>query len=314
MFDTIISALLPIYVGIALGFFAGKRGIVDNQNVKSINMMLMTFMVPLTMFIAIARTPRDLILPNLPLILVIGSSMLVMFFGTLFIQRKFFGFGLTDGVVQALIVAFPNFASLGIPLLLPLYGDQAALLAATGIVSGSIFVTPIALSLLRMGSAIDSGAQVSVGKEFLKALSGAVRTPVFFFPILGLIWSVLGLQMPSFVPTLFGPITLATGGVGLFITGLLLSAQKIQLNVNVTLSAILANVVQPLVGLGIGLLLGIEYTTAARAAILMAIPSAFFGLVFGALVNSRPAVAGATLLLSSIGGILTLAVFLGWLV
>ncbi|MCS4534191.1 AEC family transporter [Neisseria montereyensis] len=313
MFNIIVSALLPIYVGLLIGYVAGKRGMVDNKNVKTINVMLMTFMVPLTMFIAISRTPREVIMPNLALIIVIGISMLILYMGSLWMQRKYFGLNLSEGVVQSLTIAFPNYASIGIPLMLPLYGDQAALLVAIAIAAGSIFVTPIALAQLRMGTS-SPGTQVSVGHEFLKGLAGAVKTPVFFLPVLGLIWAILGIPMPAIVGTAFGPITMATGGVGLFLTGLLLSAQSIKIDSNVTWSTVLGNVVQPFLTFGIALAMGIDHETTVRAVILMAIPSAFFGLVFGATVNVRPAVSGATLLVSSVAGILTLSFFIGWLV
>ena len=313
MFNIIVGALLPIYVGLLIGYVAGKRGMVDNQNVKTINVMLMTFMVPLTMFIAIARTPRDVIIPNLTLILVIGVSMLILYLASLWIQQKFFKLSLAEGVVQSLTIAFPNYASIGIPLTLPLFGDQAALLVAIAIAAGSIFVTPIALAQLAMGTSAPD-EEVSVKKEFIKGLIGAVKTPVFFLPVIGLIWAIIGIPMPKLAATAFQPITMATGGVGLFLTGLLLSAQKIKINTNVSVSTLLSNVIQPLLTFGIAVLIGINHEAVVQAVILMAIPSAFFGLVFGATVNVRPAVSGATLLVSSLIGIITISVFLGWLV
>lgn len=313
MFNIIVGALLPIYVGLLIGYVAGKRGMVDNQNVKTINVMLMTFMVPLTMFIAIARTPRDVIIPNLTLILVIGVSMLILYLASLWIQQKVFKLSLAEGVVQSLTIAFPNYASIGIPLTLPLFGDQAALLVAIAIAAGSIFVTPIALAQLAMGTSAPD-EEVSVKKEFIKGLIGAVKTPVFFLPVIGLIWAIIGIPMPELAATAFQPITMATGGVGLFLTGLLLSAQKIKINTNVSVSTLLSNVIQPLMTFGIAVLIGINHQAVVQAVILMAIPSAFFGLVFGATVNVRPAVSGATLLVSSLIGIITISVFLGWLV
>ena len=313
MFNIIVGALLPIYVGLLIGYVAGKRGMVDNQNVKTINVMLMTFMVPLTMFIAIARTPRDVIIPNLTLILVIGVSMLILYLASLWIQQKVFKLSLAEGVVQSLTIAFPNYASIGIPLTIPLFGDQAALLVAIAIAAGSIFVTPIALAQLAMGTSAPD-EEVSVKKEFLKGLAGAVKTPVFFLPVVGLVWALVGIPMPELVATAFEPITIATGGVGLFLTGLLLSAQKIKVNTNVSVSSVLSNIVQPLLTFGIAVLIGINHEAVVQAVILMAIPSAFFGLVFGATVNVRPAVSGATLLVSSLLGIITISIFLGWLV
>lgn len=312
MFTLIINAMLPIYVGLLIGYLAGKFGLVDNKNVKNMNVMLMTFMVPLTMFIAISRTPRDVIMPNLILILVIGLTMLISYLTSLWIQKKFFGLKPGDSVVQSLTIAFPNYASIGIALTIPLFGDEAALLVAIAIAAGSIFVTPIALAQLAM-SISDPGEDVSIIKAFIKGLVSAVKTPVFFLPVLGLIWALLGLPMPNLLETAFYPITVATGGVGLFLTGILLSAQKIKVDKNVSLSTFLSNIVQPLMIFAIAILLGLSHESIVQAVILMAIPSAFFGLVFGAQYDLRPAVSGATLLVSSITGAITVSAFIAWL-
>lgn len=313
MFAIIINAMLPIYVGLLIGYLAGKFGLVDNKNVRNINVMLMTFMVPLTMFIAISRTPRDVIIPNLMLIVVIGITMLILYLASLWMQKKFFSLELGENVVQSLTIAFPNYASIGIPLTIPLFGDQAALLVAIAIAAGSIFVTPIALAQLAMSTS-EAGEDVSIPKEFKKGLVNAVKTPVFFLPVLGLIWALLGIPMPELAKTAFNPITIATGGVGLFLTGILLSAQKIKVDKNVSVSTFLSNIVQPLITFGIAMLIGVNHESMVQAVILMAIPSAFFGLVFGAHYNLRPAVSGATLLVSSIAGAVTVSAFITWLV
>lgn len=57
MLMLIAKALLPVYVGLALGYFAGRRKLVDNINVSSLNSLLMQFALPLSLFLAIARSP-----------------------------------------------------------------------------------------------------------------------------------------------------------------------------------------------------------------------------------------------------------------
>nr|WP_241878230.1 AEC family transporter [Psychrobacter sp. PraFG1]UNK04669.1 hypothetical protein MN210_10550 [Psychrobacter sp. PraFG1] len=83
------------------------------------------------------------------------------------------------------------------------------------------------MAQLAMGTSAPD-EEVSVKKEFIKGLIGAVKTPVFFLPVIGLIWAIIGIPMPKLAATAFQPITMATGGVGLFLTGLLLSAQKLK--------------------------------------------------------------------------------------
>ncbi len=48
----IIHALAPIFVIMLLGFWAGKAGMVDNKNVSLLNIFVMDFALPATLFSA----------------------------------------------------------------------------------------------------------------------------------------------------------------------------------------------------------------------------------------------------------------------
>ena len=53
----IIHALAPIFVIMLLGFWAGKAGMVDNKNVSLLNIFVMDFALPATLFSATVQTP-----------------------------------------------------------------------------------------------------------------------------------------------------------------------------------------------------------------------------------------------------------------
>lgn len=302
----IASALVPVFFVMALGYFAGKRNIVDNNNISSLNNTLMMFALPAALFTAIAGTSRAVIIQNASLMVVLAVSLLVIYVFTVIMQYKVFKMPMADGAVQTLTVSFPNFASIGLPLLLSVYGPSGALPVAIAIAVGSVTISPLTLTLLELSK--QEGSSGSNVSKFLTALRKSVSKPIFIAPLLAVVLALLGIQMPSLVNKSLGVIGTATAGLGLFLTGVILSAQPIRITNNVMLGVTLKNIIQPLIAFGIVRLLNVPDPFAGQVVLLIAIPAGFFGLVFGANYGSRPAVAGSTLVVSSLFSIITLAI------
>ncbi|MGB8601360.1 MAG: AEC family transporter [Rhizomicrobium sp.] len=302
----IASALVPVFFVMALGYFSGKRGIVDNVNIKSLNMFLMNFALPAALFTAIARTPRDVIMQNASQMAVLAISLLVIFIITALIQYKAFKLNQADGAVQTLTIAFPNFASIGLPLLVGIYGTQAALPVAIAIATGSVTISPLTLTLLELSKQTDKNKPKIL--QFFGALKKSVSKPIFIAPLLAVILALSGVVLPELAYKSFNLIGQATAGAGLFLTGLILSAQPIRITGNVAVGVLLKNIIQPLIAALVVYLLHVPQPMASEVVLLIAIPAGFFGLVFGAGYGSRPAVAGSTLVASSLFSIITLAV------
>ena len=51
----IAEALLPIFFVMFLGYFAGARRIIDNQHVASLNVLLLTFALPVAAYVGVAK-------------------------------------------------------------------------------------------------------------------------------------------------------------------------------------------------------------------------------------------------------------------
>ena len=52
----LLNALLPIFVGLLLGYIAGRRGVMDNLNVRNLIVLVMDFAIPCALFYTIRRT------------------------------------------------------------------------------------------------------------------------------------------------------------------------------------------------------------------------------------------------------------------
>jgi malonate transporter len=196
----------------------------------------------------------------------------------------------------------------GLPLIPAVLGANSTFYIALAIASGSIFPSPLTLSILEATKSDKQGKEnrghvaSAVGRAFIK--------PIVLGPILGVIYSLVGLPMPIYIIHAFQLIGAAAGGVALFLTGLILSSQQILLNWNVISGTIIKLVVQPLIGLLIIALLPMAHDTSRAAILLLAEPAGFFGVLFGLRYGVESHEAGSTLLVSSVLSIITLAVTL----
>jgi predicted permease len=302
-------ALIPIFVGLLLGYFAGIRKFVDNRDVRTLVIFVMNFALPCSLFTATAQTDWGMLRNQSGLVIALGIVYLTLFFTTWFVDRRMFRSGAADSAVLALTLSFPNATAVGIPLLDAVYGPSAAAATAMGIAIGAVTISPIALAILESSALKDHGASpaAQIGRSMWKA----VKRPVVWAPVLGIIAALVKLHLPNYASRSLTLLGSATAGTALFLTGLIVSAQRFSLSGRVIAAIAAKNFLQPVLCLGVAWLIGLSVTETRYAVLLAAIPCGFFGLVFGKGFNSSPLTASSSLIFSYILGIFTLA---GWIV
>ena len=97
------------------------------------------------------------------------------------------------------------------------------------------------------------------------------------------------------------------GVVALFLTGRILSSQAFKLKGNVISGTLLKNMIHPLVAAAIVKLVPMPPDVGRAAILLSAVPSGFFGILFGLRYGIQSQEAGSTLIASSALSALTLA-------
>jgi malonate transporter and related proteins len=298
----IAEALLPVFFVMFLGYFAGARRIIDNQHVASLNVLLMTFVLPVALFVGVAQTSRSGLEESGKLFLVLVISMLVIFGITFALNHYVFRLGAGENAVQSLSVGFPNFAAVGLPLLGSVMGPGSAVSVAASVAAGSVFISPLALSVLEArGKAAGSSAH-----PIATALFHSVSKPVVIAPVAGLVVAVLGIHLNEVVSHALNLIGATAAGLACFVTGLVLSAQPLRLDANVAVGVLMKNIVLPLVACAIALALGMSGEIAREAILLTALPAGFFGMLFGLNYGVRSQAIGSTLTLSYLVSVITL--------
>ena len=300
MFDTILNALVPVFFGIALGYVGGKTRDLDNKHVSELNALVMDFAVPASIFAAIVQASRSELLAQLTLAALLSGSMLVLFAVTYVLARRMYGFSASEASLQALTTSLPNYASAGLPLIAALLGSRHLVCVAVAIACGAIVVSPITLVILER-SAKDS--RKSVGA----ALVSAFRKPIVLVPVAAVAFVLTGVGLPEFATRSFTLMGQVAGGAGLFLTGLIVSAQALKLDANVTVQTLVSNVAHPLLVAALAWVFGVAALTAREAIVLAALPAGFFGILFGLRFGISPGVPGTTLIASTVLSAATLS-------
>ena len=231
MTHVLLDALVPIFVVMALGYLAGWIRDIDNHHVGELNALVMDFALPASLFVATASTSWATLMAHWPLLVVFIVSMLVLYSVSFLMQRRLFGLGSGESSVQALTISLPNYAAAGLPLIAAVFGPSDAIDVALAIAAGSIVLSPLTLAILEAkpiraseGGETDLAAILqAVGRSLVqadRARTGHRRgcSPCSEFRLAELRRPFLSADRPG-------------GGraSALFLTGLILSAQRIEL-------------------------------------------------------------------------------------
>jgi malonate transporter and related proteins len=151
-----------------------------------------------------------------------------------------------------------------------------------------------------------------VGLPLLQAVYGLHSLgSAFWAPVLGVLAVIIDFDMPTYVDKSLTILGSAGPGTALFLTGLVVSAQRFNLNWGVGWSVFAKNLIQPGLCLAAAHLANLSIKETRYVVLISAIPCGFFGIVFGEGFNATPEVASSSLIASYGVGIFTLA---GWIV
>ena len=305
MITLLTNTLFPVFAGLALGYIAGLRKVVDNVNLKSLITFLMTFALPCALFSTISHTSHADLFGQTRLVLVLAVVYLLTYAAVYFVTRLDSS---SDRSVLALTLAFPNATAVGLPLLAAAYGAPGSVACASAIAIGAVTISPITLAILESATSPEhhSFAQ-RLGSSMLKA----VKRPVVWSPVLAIIFVLLRITLPTYLDRTLTILGGATAGVALFLTGLVVSAQRFRFTGAMVAAVVAKNIMQPALCLGIAMLLHLPIEATRYVVLICAIPCGFFGIVFGKGFGSSPEVASSSLIASYVVGVFTLA---GWMV
>lgn len=309
MVEILANSLIPVFVGLLVGYIAGIRKLADNQDLRNLIILVMTFAVPCALFMTIARAPHELLWGESWVALVLAAVYLMTYAATYLLARKLGKLGGGESAVLSLTLSFPNVAAIGLPLLPAVYGSRATVSDVVSIAVGAITISPITLAVLESNSG--SHDHLSTLSRIRVSLWKAIKRPIVWAPILGVVVVATNLTVPSYIDKSLAIFATTTAGAALFLTGLVVSAQRFDFDWRVGWSVAGKTLLQPALCLGAARVAGLPLEQTRHVVLMTAIPCGFFGVVFGKSFGISSHVASSTLIASTVVSALTLG---GWIV
>ena len=276
MIDILIKDILPIFVIMFLGYWAGKKGVFKTEDSKVLNKLVLTYALPAALFVSIVKADSAMLFDDLKLTLVSLVVITGMFLWSYYSCYKFFRHTKSEAAVCALISGSPTIGFLGFAVLEPIYGATATtglVVAIVSIVVNAINI-PIGLALMNNGGLVQ---QAKKGNPVIDAL----KEPVCWAPILAVILVLLDIKFPVILDPNFELIAKANSGVAVFAAGLTLSGMKFQLDKEVIYNTVLKLVLMPAALLIVGMLFHMEADKLQMMVLAGALPPAFSGIIIG---------------------------------
>ncbi|MFC3041274.1 AEC family transporter [Virgibacillus xinjiangensis] len=219
----LFEAVLPIFAVILCGFLAGRLSLLPYSGSSSLNYFVYYFALPALLFSSLAQAPveqlanRNFLLANLFTLL--GCFLLTVLIFRFIFKRRF-----PEVTMYGMITTYGNTGFLGIPLLVALFGQEAAVPAA--IVTFIYDLTIITLVVLSFESAKKLTDSQENGTMLRSIVRSILLNPINASLLAGILVAVSGLPIPSPVfmfTDILGP---AAGPAALFSLGLGLSAER----------------------------------------------------------------------------------------
>lgn len=217
----VLAITAPIYLLIAAGFLAVRRGVFQRGDMQLLGRLLVLFVLPALVFRAINRYPiAEVLNPGYLLAYGLGSLALLAL-GTLY-GRRLRGHGMAASAFIGMGMAASNSMFVGYPILSQLVGDSADIALTLCLLIENLLIIPATLMLA------DTQSHLPWHQALRRSLASVLRNPIVLAILAGLATSLLGWRVPAVIDR---TLTIAAGAaapVALFMIGGVLVGQKLQ--------------------------------------------------------------------------------------
>jgi malonate transporter and related proteins len=308
----LVSALLPVFFVLALGYFAGKRNAFDADQAAGLSKLALSFALPASLFVSMTDIPKDLLLQQgrlvLALILSHAGLFLVAWFG-LGLVKSLHG---TPSIIYALMLSTSATPVFGLAVLGPILGPSSA--GTVGLVALAINLTvPPAVILLEMDAAAknqQAATNPARPNAILTGFSAGLKSPLLWAPILGIAVVLAGIDLPGVVAGCFELIGSSTSGVAVFAVGLVLAAHPVRLSSGVFAGSLARITVQSAVLFVLLHLLRVVSPFAREALVCCSFPLATVVVLFASRYKAAQSETASMLLISTLALAITVPAML----
>lgn len=292
LFVSLLYKVLPLYINIALGFFAGKRLHIDREQIAR---LIFYIIAPVIIFTGVMNTKLNLNILMLPLIIFGISCVLcsLIFFISKFIWKD------SLANLAAYSAGAANTGYFGLPVALMLFNDQGEGVYLMGLLGINLFENSVGYYVLARGTCPPRECALKL-----------TRLPTLYAFISALILNYMGFSLPETVIDLAQYFKGAFTVLGMMIIGLGIAAlEKFTLNFKfIAVTFLTRFVLWPAAVFFViwidHAVFGVFDESICKAMILIAsVPLAANTVVLASLFKIHPGAAATTVLLSTLAAL-----------
>jgi malonate transporter and related proteins len=306
----ILTIIVPIFFVLLLGYVAGRAKEFGSDQVAGINELVLDFALPASLFVGTVSTPREQLLQQGPFVLALLAGIVGLYVIVLLLGTQLFCHAMGLAALQAITVCFSAGPYFGPAVLTPVYGASSAVAISMIAIILNIVIVPMTLILIEVSRGTKSSEAKSIASLVGPALANAVKTPFVWAPLLAVALVLVGVRVPHLVDSALSLIGQATGGVALFVAGLMIAAHKVIFNLEVVVNMVLKMLVQPAVFFLLALAFGVKPPFLYEGLLLTALPSGPMGILLATRNKMYESDASSALAVTSIAMLITLPIVL----
>jgi len=210
----ILTITGPIYLVIALGFAATRRGLFSKLDGQVLGRFVLHFALPAMLFNTLTqRDFAEVMNPRYLIAYGVGSVFsFALGFGVWRVWRKK---SLTQSSLVAMGVSSANSGYVGYPILLQLLGPAAGVGLALTVLVENLVTIPLALAMAESGET----AHLSWRHTVLQSLKRMAKIPMMQAIVLGFAFSILGWHLPEVLSKTVNLFAASTAAIALFVNG-----------------------------------------------------------------------------------------------
>lgn len=305
---SILSIILPVFALILAGFLARRLEAIGAGAVSEINRFVVYLALPALLFDVMAHASgSDLYQPGF--IAAFGLACGAVFYATVALRLVAAG-KLAEASLDGLNAAYANTAYVGFPLCLILFGRES--LVPVTIASIITVCVLFASAIVLIEADIVTGARpASMAKKVTFSL---MRNPLLVAPAAGALYGASGLGIPQSADTFLKMLGGAASPCALVVLGLFLAEARIVSAGEKRIAALLTAgklIVHPaLTGVLAYKVFAVPPKLATIAVLLAALPTGTGPFMLAQFYGRRAVVTSYTILLSTIGAVVTVSLYL----
>ena len=211
---SILAITGPIYIVMAIGFFAGRNGVFSAADMRVLGKFVVKFALPALLFTALSQRPiADIV--NGRYLGAYAAASLAVFLVAGGIARYAQGKSMAQSALIAMGMSFSNSGFVGYPIALQILGPPAAVALAMCMIVENVLMFPLALTLAEMEA--EQGFRWQ--RALLQSLSSLARNPMIVAIFAGFTVSLLGIQLSEPLVRTVNMLAMASTAVALFVIG-----------------------------------------------------------------------------------------------